>query len=241
MAVSWARRIGNIRTPMPITNAELSSISAAPVRNNAVEPLRSPERTMPVAMRLPTPYAKKPARRRTPTIRAVRRTLESGRTMGGEVEWLGEAKARFLGFLCGLSVAVVMAPPMICRLRCKSQYAYSVRKSRATWSEVDGSEDQAGHQVPEPLEQGESARGGRRLRRRARDRIAQHAQARRGPRGGGDVAVQPRGQQGRASRRHGRPGLRRDRPPSGQSPLEDRDARAGGIGPAGVAPPSVGD
>src|SRR5215210_3488788 len=88
MAVSWARRIGNIRTPMPITNAELSSISAAPVANNAVEPLRSAERTMPVAMRLPTPYAKKPARKRTPTIRAVRRTLESGRTTGGEVEWL---------------------------------------------------------------------------------------------------------------------------------------------------------
>src|SRR3954464_6208461 len=87
MAVSWARRIGNIRTPMPITNAELSSISAAPGTNNAVEPLRSPERTMPVAMRLPTPYAKKPARKRTPTIRAVRRTLESGRTTGGEVEW----------------------------------------------------------------------------------------------------------------------------------------------------------
>src|SRR4051795_12250472 len=43
---------------------------------------------MPVAMRLPTPYAKKPARKRTPTIRAVRRTLESGRTTGGEVEWL---------------------------------------------------------------------------------------------------------------------------------------------------------
>src|SRR3954453_11016109 len=78
MAVSWARRIGNIRTPMPITNAELSSISAAPVTNNAVESLRSPERTMPAAMRLPTPYAKKPARKRTPTIRAVRRTLECG-------------------------------------------------------------------------------------------------------------------------------------------------------------------
>src|SRR3982750_2620801 len=88
MAALWARRIGNIRTPMPITNAELSSISAAPVTNNAVEPLRSPERTMPVAMRLPTPYAKKPARKRTPTIRAVRRTLESGRTTGGGVEWL---------------------------------------------------------------------------------------------------------------------------------------------------------
>src|SRR3954471_22131931 len=41
MAVSWARTIGNIRTPMPITKAELSSISAAPVTNNAVEPLRS--------------------------------------------------------------------------------------------------------------------------------------------------------------------------------------------------------
>ena len=40
---------------MPITNAELSSISAVPVTNNAVEPLRSPESTMPVAMRLPTP------------------------------------------------------------------------------------------------------------------------------------------------------------------------------------------
>src|SRR3954453_12425703 len=88
MAVLWARRIGNMRTPMPITNAELSSISVAPVTNNAVEPLRSPERTMPVAMRLPTPQSKKPARKRTPTIRAVRRTLESGRTTGGEVEWL---------------------------------------------------------------------------------------------------------------------------------------------------------
>src|SRR3954447_6297123 len=88
MALLWGRRIGNIRTPMPITNAELSSISAAPVTNNAVEPLRSAERTLPVAMRLPTPYAKKPARKRTPTIRAVRRTLESGRTTGGEVEWL---------------------------------------------------------------------------------------------------------------------------------------------------------
>src|SRR4051794_41914652 len=72
---------------MPITKAELSSISAAPVTNNAVEPLRSPERTMGVAMRLPTPYAKKPARKRTPTSRAVRRTLESGRTTGGGGEW----------------------------------------------------------------------------------------------------------------------------------------------------------
>src|SRR3954470_10618680 len=88
MALLWGCRIRNIRTPIPITNAELSSISAGPVTNNAVEPLRSAERTMPVAMRLPTPYAKKPARKRTPTIRAVRRTLESGRTTGGEVEWL---------------------------------------------------------------------------------------------------------------------------------------------------------
>src|SRR3954454_15754817 len=88
MASLWGRRIGNIRTPMPITNAELSSISAAPVTNNVVELLRSSERTMPVAMRLPTPYAKKPARKRTPTIRAVRRTLEPGRRTGGEVAWL---------------------------------------------------------------------------------------------------------------------------------------------------------
>src|SRR5881275_1968099 len=88
MSLLWGRRIGNIRTPMPITKAELSSISAAPVTSNAVEPLRSAERTTPVAMRLPTPYDKKPARKRTPTIRAVRRTLESGRTTGGEVEWL---------------------------------------------------------------------------------------------------------------------------------------------------------
>src|SRR3954468_6004996 len=78
MAVSWARRIGNIRTPIPITNAELSSMSAAPATNNTVESLRSPDRTMPAATRLPTPYAKKPARKRTPTTRAVRRTLESG-------------------------------------------------------------------------------------------------------------------------------------------------------------------
>src|SRR4051794_41762114 len=78
---------------MPITNAELSSISAAPVTNNAVEPLRSPERTMGVAMRLPTPYAKKPARKRTPTSRAVRRTLESGRTTGGGGEWAGAGSA----------------------------------------------------------------------------------------------------------------------------------------------------
>jgi hypothetical protein len=40
---------------MPITMVELSSISAAPVANNPGEPLRSAERTMPVAMRLPTP------------------------------------------------------------------------------------------------------------------------------------------------------------------------------------------
>jgi hypothetical protein len=58
------------------------------VTNNAVEPLRSTERTMPVAMRLPTPYDKKPARKRTPTIRAVRRALGSGPTTGGDVEWL---------------------------------------------------------------------------------------------------------------------------------------------------------
>src|ERR1700709_1159930 len=89
MGLLWARRIGNIRTPMPITNAELSSINAAPVTNNAVELLRSSERTMPVAMRLPTPYAKKPARNRTPTIRAVRRTLEPGRTTGGGGKWVG--------------------------------------------------------------------------------------------------------------------------------------------------------
>src|SRR3954451_8348502 len=88
MALSWARRIGNIRTPMPITNAELSNISAAPVTNIAVESLRSPELTIPVVMRLPTPYVRKPARKRTPTIRAAWRTLEYGRTTGGEVEWL---------------------------------------------------------------------------------------------------------------------------------------------------------
>src|SRR3954466_5028940 len=88
MALPWARRIGNIRTPMPITNAELSNISAAPVTNIAVESLRSPELTIPVVMRLPTPYVRKPARKRTPTIRAAWRTLESGRTAGGEVEWL---------------------------------------------------------------------------------------------------------------------------------------------------------
>ncbi len=70
---------------MPITNAELSSISVAPVMSIAVEPLRSAELTMPVVMRLPTPYAKKPPRKRTPTTRAVRRTLESGRSTGGEV------------------------------------------------------------------------------------------------------------------------------------------------------------
>src|SRR3954468_6189410 len=87
MALLWTRRIGNIRTPMPITNAELSSISAAPVTNNAVESLRSAERTMPAAMRPPTPYAKKPARKRTPTIRAVRRTLESGAD-----DWRGMAR-----------------------------------------------------------------------------------------------------------------------------------------------------
>src|SRR3954447_19253784 len=98
MAVLWARRIGNIRTPMPITNAELSSISAAPVTNNAVEPLRSAERTMPVAMRLHTPYAKKPARKGTPTIRAVRRTLEYGRTTGGDVEWLEAGIGSTFGF-----------------------------------------------------------------------------------------------------------------------------------------------
>src|SRR3954451_10709179 len=88
MALLWARRIGNIRTPMPITNAELSSISVAPVTNNAVEPLRSAEPTTPVAIVLPTPYAKKPERKRTPTTRAVQRALESGRMTGGEVEWL---------------------------------------------------------------------------------------------------------------------------------------------------------
>src|SRR5438105_2831037 len=63
---------------------------------------------------------------RTPTIRAVRRTLESGRTTGGE-----PLKASFVGSLRGLSVAVVMAPPMIVGLRCKSPYPYGVRKSRA--------------------------------------------------------------------------------------------------------------
>src|SRR3954452_2884749 len=87
MALLWVRRIGNIRTPMLITNAELSSISAVPVTNNAAEPLRSAELTMPVATVLPTPYAKKPARKRTPTIRVVRSTLDSGRTTDGDAEW----------------------------------------------------------------------------------------------------------------------------------------------------------
>jgi hypothetical protein len=40
---------------MPITNAELSSINAAPVTNNVMESLRS---ALPVAMTLPTPYAR---------------------------------------------------------------------------------------------------------------------------------------------------------------------------------------
>ena len=50
----------------------------------------------------------------------------------------------------------------------------------------------------------------------------------------GDVALQPRRQQGRHPRRHGRPRLQRDRPARGGSRLEDRDARAGDLGPRGA-------
>ena len=45
-----------------------------------------------------------------------------------------------------------------------------------------------------------------------RHRVADHAQARRGARRGGDVAVQPRREQGRPARRHDRHRVRRDRP-----------------------------
>jgi hypothetical protein len=50
MALLWARRIGTIKTPMPITNAEVSSISAAPVNRPRVRlhhdrPLASEHRT----------------------------------------------------------------------------------------------------------------------------------------------------------------------------------------------------
>src|SRR4051812_6924063 len=123
-------------------------------------------------------------------MREVRRGLEYGRPTGG-----GPPKASFL-VVCGVGVAVVPAPPMIVGLRCKSHYTYGVRKSRAAWREIDGTEDQARREAPGFSERREGAAGGRRLRRRARDRVAQHAQARRSPRGGGDVAVQPRGQQG---------------------------------------------
>ena len=68
-----------------------------------------------------------------------------------------------------------------------------------------------------------------------------HAQARRGARGRGDVAVQPRRQQGRAARRHGRPRLRRDRAARRRGRLEDGDARAGDLGARGPVAPPLGD
>ena len=106
---------------------------------------------------------------------------------------------------------------------------------------ADGVTGQARDTVPVPAEPGTCAARRRRLRRLQRHLLAQHAQARRGPRGRGDVAVQPRGQQGQPGRRHDRPGVQRDRPAVGRSRLEDGHAPAGGQRPSGPQPPSVGD
>ena len=57
----------------------------------------------------------------------------------------------------------------------------------------------------------------------------------------GDVALQPRRQQGRAARRHGRPRLRRDRHARRRPRLEVGDAAAGDLGPRGPGPSPLGD
>ena len=61
---------------MPITMTELTSINATPATSNASEPPGSAEPAMLVAITLPTPYARKPARKRNSNN-------SSGPTLGG--------------------------------------------------------------------------------------------------------------------------------------------------------------
>ena len=73
----------------------------------------------------------------------------------------------------------------------------------------------------------------RRPGRRGRGRLAQHAETRAGARRRADGALQARGQQGRAARRHGRRRRRRDRPAPRGTPTGRRRSASGSCRPAG--------
>ena len=92
-----------------------------------------------------------------------------------------------------------------------------------------------------PLTRDRVLQRGARARRRRRLRVADHAPARHAAPRRGDVALQPRGQQGGHRRRPRRPRLRRDR---GRRPggarLEGRDAPARALDPRGAQPPPLG-
>ena len=71
--------------------------------------------------------------------------------------------------------------------------------------------------------------------------VDHHAQGRRGAGRRGDVALQPRRQQERPARRHGRRGVLRDRAALGRRRrVAGGHARALRVGPSGAGPPSVG-
>src|SRR6266568_1575423 len=95
--------------------------------------------------------------------------------------------------------------------------------------------------APYPVEPGTGAARRGRLRRRERNRDALDAQARPGSGGRGDVAVQPRRQQGGHARRHDRPGFQRDRAAVRRGRLEEGHAAAGDLGPDGPIATSLGD
>ena len=92
-----------------------------------------------------------------------------------------------------------------------------------------------------PPEQGTRPARRRRARGRGRHRGAHDARARAEARRRGDVALQPRGQQGRRPRRHGRPGRGRDRPAVRHGRLEGGHAPEGDLGPGGLLSSPLGE
>src|SRR6266540_5745609 len=104
----------------------------------------------------------------------------------------------------------------------------------------DGHEDRGEGRSARAPDQGADPADRRPPGRRGWRRVPQHAEDRAGARRRADGALQARRQQGRDARRDGRRHRRRDRPAARRRRLEDRDPRAGALGPQGAPPPPVG-
>src|SRR6266540_3147789 len=131
------------------------------------------------------------------------------------------------------TIAFIDVPPTYGVSLRGRRYTYGVSLSR------DGSTNPRSDEAHAP-EQGACAARCDRTGGQGRDRSAQHAQARAGARGRGDVALQPRGQQERRPRRDGRRGCRRDSRAGKRRRLEDGDPDDRNLVLRDAPAPSVG-